>query len=136
MLTFIFLLQIYFISMLQMILRIFSRSQKLEKKLGFFFQIVFSLWIFIFYSPVLNETVECSETVLDALRKMKRENGSRDTGTSTRDRKVYAWIKQSSSAPPPWISRGRIHEHKRTFVRKDFDVKFVGVLFWYSWSIS
>ena len=39
-------------------------------------------------------------TVLYALRKMKRENGSRVTGTSTRDGKVYAWIKQSSSAPP------------------------------------
>ena len=33
------------------------------------------------------------------------------------------------------LSSGRIHEHKKTFVRKDFDAKFVGLLFWYLWSI-
>ena len=30
------------------------------------------------------------------------------------------------------VSCGRIHEHKRTFVRQLFAAKFVGLPFWYS----
>ena len=38
--------------------------------------------------------------VMYALRKMKKETGSRVSGTSTRDGRVFAWVKHAPGSPP------------------------------------